>query len=122
METFKTMKQAKDYYPERLYKILTDAEADEAAREYILDTAWAFRPRYLSAITGLPEEAFSSLVDLCEGANAPVLAMIKSTCGLDQFVGDAVLCDGRGHFIAQYDHNETEIKIGKKTYYVYRVD
>ena len=54
---------------------------------------------------------------MCEGANEPLTAMIKD---FDHFVDDAVSCDGRGHFLAGYDHQENEITFNGITYYIYR--
>ena len=41
---------------------------------------------------------------------------------LHEFVDSAVGHDGRGHYINRYDGNEYEVKVGRKTFYIYRVD
>jgi len=104
------------------YLVLTDDEADEVAAEYILSSLWAFRPSFLSGETGLPEEVFSALSKQCEGANDAVEALIKGSCGLSDFISEAVAADGRGHFIATYDGEESEVVLGGECYYVYRVN
>ena len=102
------------------YIICTDEEADELAYEYIADSVWAFTPSFLSAHTGVDSGTFRTLQEsLCENANEAITAMIKD---FDHFVDDAVSIDGRGHFLAQYDHEEHEVKVGDKTFYIYRVD
>ncbi len=41
---------------------------------------------------------------------------------LDELAGDAASADGRGHYLAGYDHEENEIKHAGRTWYVYRVN
>ena len=88
---------------------LTDDEADNAVTQYIEDSLWAFNPDFLAGETGLPQQAFAALSPLCEDANEPVLAMGKSTCGLESLVDSAIGADGRGHFLASYDGDEQSI-------------
>ncbi len=99
------------------YLVLTDEEADEAVREDIEEMVWAFTPSFLSAHTGVDEEVFEALADRCEDNNDSYKRMIKD---FDAFVEDAVSSDGRGHFLAQYDHEENEITFNGITYYIYR--
>jgi len=99
------------------YLVLTDEEADEAVREDIEEMVWAFTPSFLSAHTGVDEEVFEALADRCEGNNESFKRMIKD---FDAFVEQAVSADGRGHFLAQYDHEENEITFNGITYYIYR--
>jgi len=107
--------------------VLTDEEADELVREEIEEMVWAFTPSFLSAHTGVDEEVFEALADRCEDNNDSFKRMIKD---FDAFVEDAVRGDGRGHFLAGYDHEEhywqtVERKDGKyetvtTEYYIYR--
>ena len=111
------------------YKVLTDAEADIATREYILDTLWAFNPHFILRHTEFyktsnvnDDEAFEeALAELqgriCEGANPIVRALIAD---IDRFVEDAIQADGRGHFLSSYDGEEIELINGK--YYAYRTN
>lgn len=77
----------------REYLVYTDAEADEAASEYIRDSLWAFNSEFVSAHTrnGLNAKAVESLRkaqgELCEDANDLVQALIGD---LDHFVADAI--------------------------------
>jgi hypothetical protein len=102
------------------YSVMTDAEADAAAREYILDSAWAFNHSFLcahsKAIDAIPEKAYTEIAGkLCEGFNPAVLAMIDDK---DHFVNEAIKADGRGHFLSQYDSEESE----EGDFYIYRTN
>jgi len=104
-------------YDSEDYLVLTDEEADEAVREEIEELVWAFNASFLQAHTGVDANAIEKIQEMCESANEPLTAMIKD---FDHFVDDAVSCDGRGHFLAPYDHEENEITFNGITYYIYR--
>ena len=97
--------------------VLTDKQADEWVREEIEELVWAFTPSFLQAHTGVTADAIEKIQEMCEGANEPLKAMIKD---FDHFVEDAVSCDGRGHFLASYDHEENHVQIDDTDYYIYR--
>ena len=97
--------------------VLTDKEADEWVREEIEEMVWAFTPSFLQSHTGVTADAIEKIQEMCEGANEPIKAMIKD---FDHFVEDAVSCDGRGHFLASYDHEENHVQIDDIDYYIYR--
>lgn len=99
------------------FYVLTDDEADEKAREYILDSVWAFNKDFLSCHTGVDSDIFELLQDKCESANEPIKAMIKD---IDGFVADAIVSDGRGHFISFYDGVEHEVDLNDETFYIYK--
>ena len=109
--------EAQNDFHNQDYLVYTDEEATEAVREDIEEMLWAFTPSFLSAHTGVDEEVFVALADRCEANNDSFKRMIKD---FDHFVNDAVLCDGRGHFLAQYNHEENEITFNGITYYIYR--
>ena len=114
--------EAESYIDDEDYLVLTDEEADEAVREEIEEMVWAFTPSFLSAHTGVDEEIFEALADRCESNNESFKRMIKD---FDWFVEDAVRCDGRGHFLAGYDHEEHEVTYKsidntETDYYIYR--
>ena len=104
---------------DREYLVLEDEEADKRAEEYIKDTAWAFKPSFLSAHTGIDEDVFNTLSEKCEDSNDAVLSMIKD---FDHFVSDAISSDGRGHFIATYDNDESIEEINNTEYFIYRTN
>lgn len=104
------------------YAVGTDSEADEACKEYIKDSAWAFRSSFICEYCNLPQELAEALEAMqskkCESANDSILALIKKTDGgLDGFVKEAVLSDGRGHFLSRYDGDENE----ENGFFIYRI-
>ena len=70
----------------------------------------------------MTEEAIKKIQELHEDANDALAEMIKD---FDEFVEDAVACDGRGHFLAGYDGVEHEVTYKsidnvETDYYIYR--
>jgi len=102
-------------YGNEEYMVLTDAEAQDKVFEYIKETAWAFTPSFLSCHSMIDEKVFEKLQESCETANDAILALIKD---FNRFVEDAVYTDGRGHFLASYDHEEHE----QGDFYLYRTN
>ena len=104
------------------YLVVDDAEADEMARDYVLDSLWAFDAGFLADQLDLPYEAREMIScfqeRMSEGANATLQAMVKDE---DSLVAAAISADGRGHFLAGYDGEEAEVEIDGRTLYVYRV-
>ena len=82
---------------------------------------WAFNPSFLAshAKDGVEEDVFKSLSELCESSNDAVLSLIDD---FDDFVGDAISSDGRGHFISQYDGEESIEEINGTEYFIYRTN
>ena len=115
---------AKELIDNQDYLVLTDDEATEKAKEYILDSAWAFQYNFLcghsKAIAEISEKEYTEMAGkLCESFNKAVLAMIDDK---DHFVDDAISCDGRGHFLSGYDGEENEETVKGITYYIYRIN
>ena len=106
------------------YIVLTDEEADEMAKRYIIDTLWAFTPSFLASETGLDEEIFQAIADngKCEDNNDTIYNTIKRLGDIDNFVSDAISADGRGHFMSSYDGNENEENVNGTTYFIYRIN
>ena len=98
----------------------SDDEADEACKEYIEDSVWAFNQSFLADMTSLPIELFECLVNSgkCESLNGAITAVIEQTCGMSEFVACAIDEDGRGQFIGIYDGDEIELESGA---YAYRI-
>ena len=113
-----------DGYIDNDYLVYTDEEADEAVREYIEETVWAFTPSFLQAHTGVSSNIIIQIQNTqLDSPNEVLTAMIKD---FDHFVDDAIACDGRGHFLAQYDHEENYASFSNEegknvTYFIYRV-
>jgi hypothetical protein len=106
------------------YLVLTDDEADEMAKEYILDSVWAFNYSFLcshsEAIAAIPQKDYEAMAGkLCESFNKAALAMIDDK---DHFVDDAIKADGRGHFLSGYDGEENEVKLNGVYYFIYRTN
>lgn len=109
------------------YKVYDLEEADEAAKDYIKETLWAFNADFILYHTKLykdstprEDEAFKESihhlqVELCESANPIIAALIED---LDYFVDDAICEDGRGNFLATYDGDEN----GKDGFLIYRTN
>jgi hypothetical protein len=88
--------------------VLSDDDADERCSEAIRDSLWAFRIDFLRAHCSNVDalEALDGVRErLCERANPLVLALIDD---VDYLIEDAIRADGRGHFLASYDHEEHE--------------
>ena len=104
------------------YFVLTDEEADEKAKEYILDSLWAFNASFIAYHTDLDEEVIQAIHDngKCESNNDTIHNLIKKLGDLDDFVSDAISADGRGHFLSSYDGNENEETVNGTTFYIYR--
>jgi hypothetical protein len=105
------------------YAVGTDSEADEACKEYIKDTAWAFRSSFICSYCNLPQEIAEALETMqskkCESANDAILSLIEKTeSGIDGFVEEAISADGRGHFLSSYDSEENE----ESGFYIYRIN
>jgi len=104
------------------YLVLNDKEADEAAREHIKDSVWAFRASFILSECDLDFSGEASLESIqgnsCESANDFILSLVEKTCGLDEFVKSAISADGRGHFLSGYDGCEIE----QDAYFIYRLN
>lgn len=98
------------------YLIGTEREVNKAVKEEIKESVWAFNPSFLSDFTGQDKKIFTGLSELCESSNDVILALIGKR--FNEFVKEAVMFDGRGHFLSSYDGEENEID----NYYVYRTN
>jgi len=106
-------------YIDNDYLVYTDEEADEAVREYIEETVWAFSPTFLQAHTGVDSDTIKQIQNTkLDSPNEVITAMIKD---FDAFVDDAVSSDSRGHFLSTYDGEEIQIQVDRTVYYIYRV-
>lgn len=114
------------------YLILTNEEAEEMARDYIIEMLWSFKTDFLmdhmDAVDSLntrEREDFKKLLekiqcDLCEGVNPIVSALVGDN--IDNLIEDAIEADGRGWFIGQYDGSEDSIEYDGVDYYIYRTE
>jgi hypothetical protein len=102
--------------------VLTEEEREEAVKEYIEQSVWAFSPSFLACETELPEEVFEALCEKCESGNDAILRLIEKTCGIEEFIESAVSADGHAHFLNTYDGTEDETEIEGEIYYIYRTN
>ena len=96
------------------YLVLTDGEADQMSQEYIEESLWAFDAGFILETCGLDSNSNVSRSlrqmqkDSCEGCNDFIYALVDGTRGTDWFVDQAIIEDGRGHFLSSYDGEEGE--------------
>jgi hypothetical protein len=104
------------------YAIGTDSEADEAAKEYVKDSVWAFNASFILSECDLPsemEDAIKALQsDKCEGANDALLALVEKCTTLENFTQSAISADGRGHFLSGYAGDVNE----EGDFFIYRLN
>ena len=106
---------------EKEYMILTEEEAQEKAKEYILDSIWAFNADFIiehSKVLDFDDASQSIIKAIqaqCESGNE---AMKKLIDDIDTFIEDAINADGRGHFMNSYDGNEAQ----EGEYFIYRIN
>jgi hypothetical protein len=85
----------------------TYEEAEEAAKECIKESVWAFNADFLSSHCPLTAEEIDSLRGArCGEANCGLLAILDD---FDEFAEDAISSDGLGHFLSPYDGECREI-------------
>jgi hypothetical protein len=103
------------------YMILTEEEAQEKAKEYILSSIWAFNADFIiehSKVLDFDDASRSiikAIQEQCESGNE---AMKKLIDDIDEFIDDAISTDGRGHFMSSYDGNEEQ----EGDYFIYRIN
>lgn len=96
------------------YLVLTDGEAAEKAQAEIEESLWAFNAEFiletceLNCGSNVSRSLRNMQKDSCEGCNDFIRALVDGTCGIDEFVAQAVIADGRGHFLSLYDGEEGE--------------
>lgn len=113
-------------YGRQEYAIGTDEQADEACKEYVKGSIWAFNASFILEQCELPRELEEAITafqgDKCESANDALLALVEKCSSLDDFTEAAVSADGRGHFLSGYDGNENEEEVNGETFYIYRTN
>ena len=103
--------------------VLTDDEADKRAGEQVEQSLWAFNWSFLAghcdAIDAIGSTNWAKMMsDMCEDGNDVVKRLLGDR--LDRLVGDAILADGRGHFLSIYDGDEVELG-DRIDFYGYRI-
>jgi hypothetical protein len=91
----------------REYAYGTENQANEAAREYIRESLWAFRPEFIARYVpeSVSEKIITAVVESgYEDSNEAIALLIGDKIGT--FTDDAIATDGRGHFLSPYDGRE----------------
>lgn len=96
--------------------LCTYEEAEKRAKDYILDTVWAFNASFISSHSGIDSDIIAAVQanDKCESNNDLLLKIINDK---DYFVSDAIGCDGLGHFLNTYDGECQELGKDKQGVY-----
>lgn len=87
----------------------TEQEAFEACCENIEDSLCYFSPSFLAEQTELPIEIFEALARTDFSDNEVYKDLIERVTTIENFVQEAIDCDGMGHFLAPYDLKERMI-------------
>ena len=87
----------------------TEQEAFEACCENIEDSLCYFSPSFLAEQTELPVEIFEALARTDFSDNEVYKDLIERVTTIENFVQEAIDCDGMGHFLASYDLKERMI-------------
>lgn len=104
-------------YGRKEYLVLTEDEATSRAKEYILNSVWAFNPEFLASHSKVSVSVIKAIQvnEKCEDNNDALTSLIDD---LDHFVDDAICSDGRGNFLNTYDGEENE----SADFLIYRVN
>lgn len=107
------------------FLVLTDEEADERVKSYIEEMLWSFNINFLQQflpeqIQDFAEDILKPLQENCESSNEAIKSLVNWEKNKDAIVEEAVLSDGRGHFLSSYDGEEHELKIDGVFYYIYK--
>ena len=87
----------------------TEEEAFEACCESIEDSLCYFSPSFLADFTELPVGMFEALARADFSDNGIYKELIERETTFENFVEEAIDCDGMGHFLAPYDGEERMI-------------
>lgn len=109
------------FYNKGAYLILNDDEANERAKEEILNSIRDFNPAFLCWYVGITDVEAIEALQSTRNANETLIKLIKNNNKLERMIKDAIEADGRGHFIAKYDEDEYEQVVNNKHYYIYRL-
>ena len=88
---------------------VTEQEAFEACCENIESSLCYFKPSFLAEQTELPIEVFEALANASFEDNEVYKDLIERVTTIENFVQEAIDCDGMGHFLATYDLKERMI-------------
>lgn len=91
------------------YAVGTERQVEAAAREYIRESLWVFRPEFLERFT--PEAVDAEILRiLIENKYEDATEIIARLVGdrLGDLIDEAIASDGRGHFLSPWDSEERD--------------
>ena len=98
------------------FLVLTDSQADKAVAERIEQDLWAFNATFLAEHLPIPQIAIKAIQDSMYETSSEVFRELLTQSQFDSLVEEAIMYDGRGHFLAQYDFAENE----EGDYFIYK--
>lgn len=109
-------------YGQQEYLVLDNQEADELTEEYIKRDLWAFKAEFLAS--HIPCLSAEDIQKIQESLNEDCNEMLRKLIGdeIGNVVWDAIISDGRGAFLALYDHQEHEVVLKDGVYFIYRTN
>ncbi|MEB6038010.1 hypothetical protein AALK46_12860 [Staphylococcus nepalensis] len=98
------------------FLVCDEHEKKTLLEEEMKETLTYFNPSFLSSATGLPQEVFEG-----QEYSRDVMESIFEATNTDfeDFVRDAEMTDGAGHFLSTYDGIEIELENG---FFAYRIN
>lgn len=99
------------------YVLYSDADADAACRDSILDSLAYFRPEFLDAHADIGADAIQAMQT--QEDHAVIKRLLESLGVLEDVINDAISSDGRGHFLAGYDFEEIDLS---SQWFIYRTN
>lgn len=121
--TFDTYYEHKEEVGE--YRVFTKKERESEVKEQIKNDLWTFTPEFLHEKTEFDIVIFQAFLDsqLCESANDAIMALIESSCGIDDFIQTAIDQQGYAYYLSYYDNEfEETVSIEDNTFYIYRTN
>lgn len=103
------------------FQVLDDNEAIASCRNRVACDAWTFHSQFMASVTGLDQTIFDILCPSCESANDAILAIIKGSCGFDDFFNEVLLSEGRGHFLNHCGGDEFSCTVGDDELFIYQI-
>lgn len=105
----------------------TEDEMNKETEGYISENIWAFNPSFLSGYGALSDMNYADAEDIlkpiqerCESGNDAIKALVKWDENKEKIVQEAILSDGRGHLLDNWNGSELECCLNDVYYFAYR--
>lgn len=99
------------------YVLYSDADADAACRDSILESLAYFRPGFLDAHADIGTDAIEAIQ--AKEDHEAMRRLLERLGVLEDVINDAISSDGRGHFLAGYDSEEIDLSAH---WFIYRTN